>query len=408
MNPIPPLLLVGLVTVLSFYGGKLGRYVRLPSIIGYMVVGVLLGPSVIGLLGEQDLGSLGFINQVALGFVAFAIGSELSLRALRALGPGIGIIILSESFAAFGVVLAAVYLVTGNLPLALVFASMAPASAPAGTVAVIQECRARGKLTTALYAVVGFDDGLAIFIFAFAFAAAKTMLEGQASGAAAGMLATMAAPGRELLFSVVVGSVSGLIFSFLVSRLGQARDMLILVVGFVLINAGVAEALHASLILTNLAAGFVMVNTRSRDLVAKVGHQVTSAMPLIFVLFFSLAGAHLRVSVLPSLGGVGVVYVLARSAGLMGGAALGALVGRADAVIRKYLGLGILSQAGVAIGLALIVKSEFADVSPRAADIGTAVLTTVTATSIIFEIVGPILTRIALSRAREIPEESAT
>jgi len=402
---VPPLLLVGILTGLSFYAGKVVKYVKLPSIIGYMVMGVVVGPSVLGLLQRSDLGSFEFITEVALGFVAFTIGSELSIKALRTLGPGIGMIIISESLCAFGVVLAAVYLLTWNLPLSLIFAAMAPASAPAGTVAVIQEYRAKGKLTMALYAVVGFDDGLAIFIFGFAFAIAKTILESQTSGVSTGILATLVVPARELGLSVVAGGALGFIFGFLARKLQNQRDIFILVFSIVLIGVGVSAVWHLSLILTNLMIGFVLVNTRAQDLTQKVGRQVTGAMPLIFVLFFSLAGAHLNVAVLPSMGVVGVVYILARSAGLIGGAALGAEIAKADKTITKYLGLGILSQAGVAIGLALIVKSEFDHIGPEAAKIGTVTLATVTATCIFFEIIGPILTKIALVKAGEIPSK---
>ena len=148
--PLPVLLIVGFITLAGFYLGKSMRFVRLPSIIGFMLVGVLLGPSVLGLLGEELTVSIGFITDIALGFVAISIGLELSLFTLRRQGLGIILIIIAESFLAFAMVTAAVFLLTRNLALALVFGSLAPASAPAGTVAVIQEFKAKGKLTNAL------------------------------------------------------------------------------------------------------------------------------------------------------------------------------------------------------------------------------------------------------------------
>ena len=133
-------------------------------------------------------------------------------------------------------------------------------------------------------------------------------------------------------------------------------------------------------------------------------------MPLFFVLFFCLAGAHLELSTLPALGVLGLVYIIARSAGLIGGARIGSMIGHVESKIKKYIGLGILSQAGVAIGLSLIIKQEFTELNaaynlPHAVTIGTTVLTTVTATCIFFEIIGPILTRIALKKAGELPQE---
>ena len=173
---LPVLLVVGVITTLGFYAGKSMRYVRLPSIIGFMIIGVLIGPSLMDILDGPLQARLSFITEIALGFVALSIGLELNFRALKELGRGIIIIIVCESFLAFVVVTAGIYLLTGNLALSLAFGAIAPASAPAGTVAVIQEYRARGNLTRALYAVVGFDDGLGIIIFGLVSAFVKRML----------------------------------------------------------------------------------------------------------------------------------------------------------------------------------------------------------------------------------------
>jgi Kef-type K+ transport system membrane component KefB len=163
---------------------------------------------------------------------------------------------------------------------------------------------------------------------------------------------------------------------------------------------------HLSLILTNLVIGFVMVNTRNQELVHKVGDQMGQVMPLIFILFFALAGSHLNLSVLPSLGAIGIVYILSRSAGLILGARVGATIGHVEEKIKKYIGLGILSQAGVAIGLSLIVMDEFSQLNnPHAAEIGSIVITSITATCIFFEVIGPIMTKVALEKAGEINAE---
>jgi Kef-type K+ transport system membrane component KefB len=406
---ISGLTLVGAATIVSFYVGRLARLAKLPSLIGYMLVGVILGPSVLHLFDEPSLERLSFVTEIALGFVAFSIGSELNLSTLKRLGGGIISIIFAESFGAFIIVVLAVYVLTRDLPLALIFGSMAPASAPAGTVAVIQECRAKGSLTTTLYAVVGFDDGLAIIIFGFAAALAKNLLITEASGAAEGILGALSAPVKEIGLSFVVGGAVGLLFYHLVRRLQSARDILIVVFGVILICTGLSIRWHLSLILTNMVIGFVLANARHESLLHRVTAPLLEVMPLLFVLFFCLAGAHLQLSALPALGAVGIVYVLSRSAGLIGGARLGAVFGHVEDKVKKYVGFGILSQAGVAIGLSLIVKHEFTQLdamyhAPHALTIGSSVLATVTATCIFFEIIGPILTKIALKRAGEIPD----
>jgi len=428
------MLLLGVAAILGFYFGGLARRLNLPSIIGFIVLGVLLGPSGLGLFREAQEGAPGtldsfsFITEVALGLVAFTIGAELSLRSLRRLGGGIVSIILAESFAAFLVVTIVIYAVTRSWPLAILFGAVAPASAPAGTVAVIKEYRARGNLTKALYAVVGFDDGLAIVIFGFAAAIAKMLLTARlrVSGTSAGLLAEMKGPALEILGSIVIGTVLGFLFCRLVRRLQTPRDMLIMVFGTVLVATGISVRFHLSLILTNMVIGFVLVNTRRDALVRLVAAPLQEVLPLFFILFFCLAGAHLEVQRLPALGLIGVAYVLARAAGLIGGARLGASIGRVEEKIKKYVGLGILSQAGVAIGLSLIIKKDLGDLAARPdvaaavqglpagekllcdpTTMGAVLITTITATCIIFEIVGPILTKIALEKAGEIPPQAA-
>jgi len=148
--------------------------------------------------------------------------------------------------------------------------------------------------------------------------------------------------------------------------------------------------------------GIFIVNTQSHSLVEKIHNELSEFMPLLFVMFFVLAGSNLHISALPSLGLLGLVYILGRTTGLMGGAAIGSALGKLPPNIRKYLGMGILSQAGVAIGLALIVKNEFSAFGAHGSYIGDTVITTVTATCIFFEIIGPILTKIGLEKAGEI------
>lgn len=399
---LPALLLVGVMTIIGLYAGKSMKWVRMPSIIGFMLVGVIIGPSLFNILDEPLQKQLSFITEIALGFVALSIGLELNFKSLKELGAGIIFIIICESFFAFFAVTAGLFLLTGDLALALTFGAIAPASAPAGTVAVIQEYRAHGSLTKALYAVVGFDDGLGIIIFGFVAAFVRRMIVSDPAGGEPSILATIMLPLKEVGLSVLVGSVAAFFFSMLFKKLKSARDIFILIFASVLIITGISTRLHLSLILTNMVYGIVLVNTQRHTVLQKMRDELSDAMPLFFVLFFTLAGSNLHVLALPSLGLVGMVYIVARTSGLMGGAWFGSLVGRSEKKIRRYLGMGILSQAGVAIGLALIVKQEFGTLGGEGARIGSAVITSITATCIFFEILGPILTKIGLKRAGEI------
>ena len=416
-HTLPVLLVVGAIIIAGFYCGKSSKIVKLPSIIGYMVLGLILGPSFFDIINHGMQENLSFITEVALGFVALSIGLELSLSSLRKQGMGIVSIIFAESFTAFAVTAVGLYLLTRNLPLSLIFASFAPASAPAGTVAVIHEYKAKGSLTKALYAVVGFDDGLAIIIFGFTIAIVRMLLLQEAGNADINVMGAMLAPLKEIIFSLAIGAVEAVILSLLIRKVKSKAEFLILIAGFVLLSNGLCALLHMSLILTNMIIGLIIVNTQRQDIVHRMGEVLTDVMPLFFIMFFALAGANLHISALPQLGIIGLVYVLCRSFGLIGGARLGSSFGKVDENVKKYVGLGILSQAGVAIGLALIVKQEFAGIGKvvevlsdgtavHAGDIiGSQGITTITATCIFFEIVGPIFTKIALTKAGEIEKK---
>lgn len=402
VSHVDPLLNIGIMTALAFYFGKSMKWIKLPSIIGFMIIGVVLGPSGINILNEEFQSSLSFITDIALSFVALSIGLELSFASLKKQGKGIIAVILTESFGAFIFVTLLIYIITKDLPLALIFGSIAPASAPAGTVAIIKEYNAKGPLTRALYSVVGFDDGLGIIIFGFASAFAKSMLGAEVGLESQSILELIGIPLREVGLSILIGGAISIVFSLLAKRLKKGRDIFILLFAFVLISSGLCHWFHLSIILTNMIFGIVIVNTQKYQLIEKIHEELTQIMPLLFVLFFTLAGANLHISAIPSLGIIGLVYILGRSGGLIGGAKLGSRIGKLPDSIKKYLGLGILSQAGVAIGLALIVKSEFTEFGAHGEFIGATVITTVTATSIFFEIIGPILTKIALTKAGEI------
>lgn len=411
----PVLLILGITIIASFYSGKSTKYVKLPSIIGYMLLGVIFGPSLLNFLRDTFQAQISFIPEIALGFVALSIGIELNLASLKKLGKGIVYIIFAESFGAFVFVFVAVYLFTRNFPVALIFGAIAPASAPAGTVAVIQEYQAKGSLTKALYAIVGFDDGLGIIIFGFASAIARSVLLREAGESSASVLLMIFHPVKEIVLSVVLGGIIAVLFSLLARRLKHAGDVLILVVGFTFAVNGMCTMFHLSLILTNMVVGIIIVNTQPHSLVQKIHDRLPLLMPLLFILFFTLAGANLHLSALPSLGMLGIIYVLMRSTGKILGSRIAAIVGRTEEKIRKYVGWGILSQAGVAIGLSLIVKHEFHGLGKIGASgltsgdyIGTTVITTVTATCIFFEIIGPICAKIALQKAGEIGKARRT
>jgi len=390
------LFFIGLMIVCGFVVGKLGNRLKFPAVVGYLIAGLLLGPSFFNILSLHLLDNLGIFNDVALALVAFIIGSQMRLGILRKMGKGIITIILAESFGAFLLVFAGVYFLTHQLHLALIFGAMAPASAPAGTAVVLQEYKAKGPLTNALYAVVGLDDGLAIMIYAFAAALAKLSITGTTDS----VLHIVKGPVIEILGAIAVGLFLGVGLGYFVRKMHSKKEVLAISLAAVMICAGLANYLHLSLILANLSLGmvfanlFLFANRRSIEAIDFI------SLP-IYTIFFVIAGAHLQIGLLPAMGLLGLIYIVCRSFGLMGGAFFGAAVSRSEPVIRKYLGLGILSQAGVAIGLAIMATREFSSLGTTGKDLSLLVINTIAATTIIFEIIGPIATKFAISKAGE-------
>ncbi|RKY42501.1 MAG: cation:proton antiporter [Candidatus Makaraimicrobium thalassicum] len=390
------LFFIGILILCGFLGGKIANKIKFPAVVGYLIAGLVLGPSFCNILNLKLLDGIGVLNDLALALVAFIIGSEMRLGVLRKMGKGIIAIILSESFGAFVVVASGVYLFTHKLYLALIFGAMAPASAPAGTAVVLQEYKAKGSLTNAIYAVVGLDDGLAIMIYGFAIAFAKLSL----TGARISVLEVLKGPFVEIVGSILLGAMIGYISGYFLRKTHKKDEILVILLAALFICTGISKYYHFSLILSNLSLGMLFANvffTSNRRAV----NVITSMILPVYIIFFVIAGAHLQINLLPAMGLLGIIYILCRITGLVGGAFFGAAVSKADPVIRKYLGLCILSQAGVAIGLAIMVTREFSPMGEIGRDIALLVINTIAATTVIFEIIGPIATKFAISKAGE-------
>jgi len=386
------LLLAGIAIGLGFLIGKGTHLMKITGIVGYIAAGVILGPDVLGVI-HLSSGEIETMTNIALGFVAFIIGGELTISLLRKMGKSIIAIIIGESIGAFFVVFIGVYFLTNNLSLAIIFAAMAPASAPAGAVAVIHEYKAKGKLTNSILAVVGFDDGLAVLIFAFSIAVVGVILSGVLS------VSTMLfEPIKDIGGALLIGSGVGLIFAVIFKRLIEREEIIALSITAIFITAGLSVLLGVSLILACMSLGMIVINIYPQDNKPVFEHIKSISLP-IYILFFVIAGINLHLGLLVSIGAIGIVYIVCRSLGLVGGSYLAALASKADPVIRNNIGLGILSQAGVAIGLSLIASSKLSELGYP--EVGTLIVTVVAATSVVFEIIGPLSARFAIMRSGE-------
>ena len=392
------LAVIGLIITVAFLGSKVFQRLGIPQVVGFIVMGVLLGSSFLNIVPLELTEELLFISQIALGLIGFDMGSHLRLGELRRLGRSLVFILLFEAIGTFAIVTAGVYAITRSWHTALMFGALSSATAPAATVDVLAEYDAKGPLTTSLLAVVGMDDALALILYSVAAALSASLLAGSGPPS---FLNVIKLPLVELGGSVVLGSGMGLLLDLIMRRMGRQHDAMAVSIGFVFLCVGLSQALGFSLLLTTMILGMVIVN-RSPEHGRHIRFTIEQAGPVIYVLFFALVGARFQIALLPAMGLLGIAYVVLRSTGKFVGAWVGGTLGGAEPVVRNNLGFGLLSQAGVAIGLALASASRFSAYGEEGKALGNLIINVITATTFVVQIIGPICVKLAISRAGEI------
>lgn len=382
-------LAVGIALVAGLGLGTLAKSIKVPAVAGYVVAGLFLGSSVLNLLHSGILERLNPISDLALGFIAFGIGGELKITVLKRLGSIILTTAFFEAVAAFVLVTGGLLLLHQPVHIALLLGAVASATAPAATVMVLNELKARGPLTSSLRGIVAVDDAICLMIYAVAAALAKAYI----SGARLSLWHIGAVPAEEITLSLLLGIAAGYILVWVYRRKWLGLEMLPLVLAAVFITDGAAMALSLSPLLANMAAGCIVANISGQKAFFT---SLENVQEPIFTAFFVLAGARLQVGLLPQIGWIGVVYTLTRITGKFLGASLGARLAGAPPQVYKYVGLGLFSQIGVAVGLAITIAREFSD--PY---IGNLAITILLATTIFTEIVGPLCAKWAVLQAGE-------
>ena len=393
---------IGLLIAVTFLGSKIFQRLGIPQVVGFIVMGVLLGTSFFNIVPLDLVEELTFISQIALGLIGFDMGSHLRFNDVRKKGRSILFILLFESFGTFALVTAGIYAITRSLHTALIFGALSSATAPAATVDVLAEYDAKGPLTTSLLAVVGLDDALSLLLYSLAAALAETILTG--SGAPS-LVQILELPLIEIGGSVTLGLAAGLLLDWIMHRMKSHHDAMAMSIGFVFLCVGLSEALSFSLILTTMVMGMTVVN-RSPKHGRHIRFTIEQAGPVIYVLFFALVGARFQISLLPAMGLLGIAYVVLRSTGKFVGAWVGGTLGGAVPAVRDNLGLGLLSQAGVAIGLAIASYNRFSNFGAEGKALGSLIISVITATTFVVQIFGPIGVKIAISRAGEVGRAS--
>ncbi|NOZ64441.1 MAG: cation:proton antiporter [Caldiserica bacterium] len=392
------LLVIGSAIIISFFGGKLVNRFRLPMVTGYVIVGVILGRSFLNIITPEIAERASIFNDLALGIIALLIGGEFHRSRIRALGKTIVYIATFESLFAFLLVAGTVFLFTRKIYSALILGAVASATAPAATVAVINQYRARGPLTTTIMGVVGSDDAIALMIYSFASSVARSFLE----HVKLTIHTVLVAPLTEITLSLVLGAVLGYLLGLGIKKTRNRAEAFTLVMGALLIGEGIATQFHLSELLTIMAMGMMAVNIAPLRRFSQVMETVNIAGFPIIAAFFCLAGTKLNIRLLPQIGLLGLAYTAARMAGKWSGASLGAKISGASEKVRKYVGLSLFPQIGVAIALAIVVQKEFGRAGIQGQNLALLVINILLFTTIITEVVGPNLTRIILTKAGEI------
>ena len=397
---------------------RLAKAVHLPAVTSYLLAGLLLGPFFLGRLGLSDFGigfgtleqvdSLSLITQVALGFIAFVIGNEFRLSALESMGKQaitVGILQAVVTTALVDAALVILHFIRPDIismASAITLGSIAAATAPAATLMVVKQYKADGPLTKLLLMVVAIDDAVGLVLFSASYGVANALEQGHMD-----LLSVVVEPLMEILLSLLLGAVAGYLLNLLEVYFHSRSKRMSLSVAFVLLTVGVSllevevggVRCGFSLLLVCMMTGTVFCNVcpTSDELMDRLDRWVSP----INILFFVLSGAELDLTILtnPMVLLIGVVYIVARSAGKISGSFLSCRATSCSPAIQKYLGITLLPQAGVALGMA----AEAAELSD-----GHMVRNVVLFSVLVYELVGPTLTRMALTAAGEIRPEGRT
>ena len=401
-------LAIGIIIVIGFLGGLVTEKIKFPRITGYIIIGILLSPSLLNIISAATIENLDIMTNVALGIIAFLIGGSLHLEAIRKLGRSIAWITTFQSLGACLIVtlllvfLSPLVLSIPNatlsqtyFPIAFIIGAISCATAPAATMAIIHEYKASGPLTTTLLAVVALDDAIAVIVFAIALGICKPLMGGAGGISFYQMLGV---PFLHIAEAIAIGILFGFALIY-IAKLVKTPDLLLVIVfGMIMLGDGVAELLGISAILTNMVAGFIVMNkARKREMFLVV----EKIEEVIYVMFFVLAGLHFDLSAMKTAGILALLIVLSRYFGKYFGTRAGATISHASGEVKKYLGLALLPQAGVALGLALIAKRACPD-----PNLGAIIVNAVLASVIINELVTPPLTKYAIFKAGEAHPEA--
>lgn len=416
------ILYIALALSIGLILSKVMKLIHFPNVTGYLIGGILIGPWVLGLINQNGfnevISNLTWISDIALGFIAFTIGGSFKLSVLKKVGKRATVITIFEALGACVIVI--IGLLIGyflglkqlglSIPMILTLGSIACATAPAATLLIIQQYKAKGPVTSTLIPVVAFDDSAALIVFAILFAISKIFVLGGTFNFIDGLLI----PVLEIIISLIIGGLIGLIVSLATRWFKSRNNRLIIIIASVLLSVGLSMintkdiglpfSFQLSSLLVIMALGAIYVNL-AKGIERTDDYLIRFTSP-IFMLFFVLSGAQLNFGIFFNSKAalvllIALIYIVSRVIGKWGGSAIGAGITKCEPTVKKYLGFTLIPQAGVALGLATSVKTFFKSTGN---DVGDMIYTCIIVSTIVYELVGPLVTKWALKSAKEIQE----
>lgn len=386
---------LGMILLVSLLAGHLVKFLRVPEVTGYILAGLVLGPSFLGWIAEDNIAGLAMFSEVALGLILFSIGSIFQFDRFRSIRRNVVRITLVDAALVSGLVFTAMMLLGQRWQVAAILAVVAIETAAASTLMVIREYNASGPMTENLTGVIAINNVLCLTVFSLLVSGIQ--IADIWSHTTAHSFALIYRPVYmivwQLLGSAALGYLIGALLSSWAPKVVEHGETLILLIGSLLLCVGLAVWLELSTLVASLAIGATAANFSSHS--RRLSEVQSRTDPPFYAIFFVIAGANLHIGLLKTLGLIGVAYVVARAIGKALGAKLGTRGTDLPASAKQNLRLAMLSHAGLAIGLVLSLEKRLPDIAPM-------VSTVVLAAILVYELIGPVSARLALMKSGEV------
>ena len=381
---------IALILLLSLLAGHLVKFLRIPEVTGYIIAGIVVGPSVLGWINDQNLASLSIFSEVALALILFSIGSIFEFRRFREVGRLIVMITVTECASVVALVSGAALYLGQRWEIALLLGTVAMETGAASTLMVLREYNAEGSLTQVITGAIAINN--LVCLTCFLLVTSGLQVAGRLGMGGGSIYATLYSVVWQLIGSAALGYLVGLLLAGWSTRVIEHGETLILLIGCVLLCAGLALFLNLSILVVSLVLGATTANLSAHT--GRLAMVQSRTDPPFYAVFFVIAGAHLQLGLLRSLGLLGLAYIVARAIGKLIGTYFGSLLARSTKQVRRQLGPAVLAHAGLAIGLVLSLVRRYPQLD---AELTVVVLGGI----LVFEILGPISVRKVILRAGE-------